>query len=74
MYTYKIPPRKPKDAIKVDDSYWKKASGVFAWEGNFWYVWFKTIPEVGDIVFDQRIAEIYHYRNFKKAIVKLESI
>lgn len=74
MNAYKIPPKRPDDAIKVGDTYWKKHSGTFAWEGNYWYVWFKKIPEVGDIVFEQRIEEIYHYRNYKKAIVKLESI
>ena len=74
MLQYKVPPKRPPDAIKVEDSYWKKQEGTFAWEGNYWYVWFKKMPKIGDIVFDQRIANIYQYRNLKKAIVKLESI
>ena len=72
--SYKIPPKRPADAIQVGDSYWKKMEGPFAWKGNFWYVWFKTPPKLDDIVFDQRIANIYRYRNLMKAIIKLESI
>ena len=74
MYAYKVPPKRPSDAIQVGDTYWKKQEGPYAWNGNFWNVWFKEVPKVGDIVLGHRIVNIYRYRNLKKAIVKLESI